>query len=160
MHAARTPALDRAMLALTWLGSLALLLPAVGLIAGFLWHRRRSDAIFIVVALAGASLASYAAKAWAMRPRPDFYAPLVAMPEHASYPSTHAMQAAAFALALGLVLRTRRLEWSALLALAVIVAAASRVYLQVHYPSDVIVGVGVALLGVMGLRALWRTDAG
>lgn len=154
LHASRSLTLDRAMLALTWLGSLALLLPAAGLVAGFLWRRRRRDAVFIVAALLGSALVSYAAKAWVMRPRPDLYAPLVAMPEHWSYPSTHAMQAAAFALALGLVLRSRRARWSVLLGGAVVGVAVSRVYLQVHHPSDAIVGVLAALFWVTGLRAL------
>ena len=72
-HAVRTPWLDGVFAAVTWLGSLAVLLPLVLL----LWWRRRSDrnAAFVALALIGASALGHMVKLVAARPRPDL-APL------------------------------------------------------------------------------------
>ena len=65
--------------------------------------------------------------------------PLVAVPHNGSMPSTHAASAFAAALAVGFV--HPKLRWS-LLALATLISL-SRVWLGVHYLSDVIVGAAV-----------------
>ena len=94
------------------------------------------------------------------RPRPPVdhpeIHPLVAVPSSASMPSGHAAGAFAAAVAVGLV--HPRLRWP-LLALAALIAL-SRVWLGVHYLSDVIVGAafGTAVaLAVYRLTAFLRT---
>lgn len=87
------------------------------------------------------------------RPRPPLadpaIHPLVRLPHSSSMPSGHAATAFAAAVAVGLV--HPRLRWP-LLALASLIAV-SRVWLGVHYPSDVIVGAGV---GAAATFAIWR----
>jgi membrane-associated phospholipid phosphatase len=87
------------------------------------------------------------------RPRPSVVDPavhpLVAVPHSGSMPSTHAATAFAAALAVGLV-HPRLLR--PLLALAALIAF-SRVWLGVHYLSDVLVG---AALGAAIALVLWR----
>ncbi|HEY2788665.1 MAG TPA: phosphatase PAP2 family protein [Gaiellales bacterium] len=89
--------------------------------------------------------------------------PLIPLPHDPSMPSGHAMMAFTGAVFLAAVVP--RFRW-ALLALAAAIGL-SRVYLGVHYPSDVLVGallgaaigaVAIPVLGV-GERALrsWRT---
>lgn len=156
-HAARVPWLDSVFLVLSWFGSLTVLLP----LALMVWWRWRSDssAAFVALALLGASALGHLAKLIAMRPRPDLFPPLIPMPEDWSFPSAHAVHVTAFAL--GWLLRpgasSGRLEIAVLLA-AVTVVLASRIYLQVHFPSDVIAGAVLASLWVFFLRRLpiWR----
>lgn len=153
--ALRTASLDRLMSAATWIGSLALLLPVAGFAAWLLQRGRRPrEAAFVIAGLLGAAALGQLAKLWAMRPRPDLFVPLVPMPSDWSYPSAHAMQATALALALFLVVGRRRAAWAALLSAAVVLVSASRVYLQVHFPSDVIAGMFAGALWVGGLHAL------
>ncbi len=151
-HALRSAWLDRLMPAVTWFGSLVLLLPLTGWVAWRLFRDgRRRAAGFVTLALLGASALGHLVKLGVARPRPDLFA-WVAMPESWSYPSSHAMQVTAVALALILVVG-RRL-WIAPLLFVVLLVGASRVYLQVHFPSDVIAGTLAAALWVGGLHAL------
>ncbi len=148
----RSPWLDTAFHALTWLGSLWLLVPlAVGL---SLRHRERAFSPFAwfgPMALAATCLVVYPLKELVSRPRPDVYQALVPIPLDASFPSAHAAQAAALAIALGW-----RAAWPvrAALGVAVIAVAGSRPYLQVHYPSDVLAGVAIGTTCALLVRRL------
>lgn len=158
-HAWRSPWLDAVFLSLTWLGSLYVLLP-LAMIAGFLlWRAGQGGAArFLVVALAGAALLAQATKHLALRPRPDLYPALVSVASPLSLPSAHAMQIGAFAVALLLVVNrlVPRHRWRLLPLLVSVVAlvGASRLYLQVHYPSDVLAGTIVAAFWAAGLHSL------
>lgn len=162
-NAWRSNGFDRAFLALTWLGSLYLLLPAA---LGLAWRARRTtaqhNAVFVPAALLGAAVLARLAKLAIVRPRPELFPPLIAMPDDASFPSAHAMQATAFAVAWLLRPGARPLPGEILAACLLIAAVAtSRVYLQVHYPSDVAFGIAAASLWVLALRLLplWNKDA-
>jgi undecaprenyl-diphosphatase len=151
----RSEGLDSIMRALTWLGSLLVLVPLVLVTAAWLSRAgRRVEAAFVVVALAGASILSHAFKLWLSRPRPDLFPPLVPVPEDWSYPSAHTMQATAAAIAWVLLLARGRLGWAVAAAVAVLAVGWSRIHLQVHFPSDVLAGMVAAALWVAGLRAL------
>ena len=161
-NAWRSPWLDQVFLSLTWLGSLLILLPLVLAAATLLWRRgHRDDAWFIVGALAGASLLTQLAKYLALRPRPDLFAALTSVGSPWSFPSAHAVQATAVAAAVWLVavrLTPHYRQWlMPVLLLIVVLVDFSRLYLQVHYPSDVLAGTIVAGCWVAGLRALMRT---
>ena len=65
-----------------------------------------------------------------------------------SFPSDHAT--AAFAIAIALLLRNRRVGWVALVMATVV--SLSRVAVGVHYPSDVL---GGALIGTLAALVLW-----
>jgi undecaprenyl-diphosphatase len=119
-----------------------------------LWRGRRREAGFVLLALLGASALGQLVKPWVARPRPDLFAAWLPMPETWSYPSSHAMQATAAALALILVARHRRATWVVPLGFAVLLVGVSRIYLQVHFPSDVIAGTLAAAFWVAGLYAL------
>jgi undecaprenyl-diphosphatase len=158
-HAWRGPSLDAAFSTLTWLGSLILLLPVAIAAAVLLWRRGdRHEAGFVMVALAGAAAFARGAKYLASRPRPDLFEALAPVASPLSFPSAHAAQATVVAAALVLVLgrcAPRHNRWAMpLLILMVLLVACSRVYLQVHYPSDVLAGSIAAVFWVLGLRAL------
>lgn len=70
---------------------------------------------------------------------------LIAPPMGTSFPSGHA--SASFAAAITLVLMRCRLAWAAVITAALI--AFSRLYLYVHYPSDVLAGAALGALLAM-----------
>ena len=154
-HALRSGWLDAMMQGITWFGSLLLLLPLTAALAWVLLRsRRRREAGFLVLGLLGSSALSHVFKLWVARPRPDLFPTWLDMPGDWSFPSAHAMQATAAALAWLLVAERTRIFRAILLGLAVLLVGLSRIYLQVHFPSDVVVGTLAALLWVAGLHAL------
>lgn len=161
LHELQHPALTAFFSAATWMGSIMLLLPLALLLA---WQRLRQGqlraALLLPLAVAGAWFWAHAGKLLVARPRPDLYEPLVAMPSDLSFPSAHAMQVAAFALAL-LLARATRPGWllTAVAALMVFVVAMSRPYLQVHFPSDVLMGLILGAAWVIGLRMMLEPRA-
>lgn len=145
--------------AITWLGSMFVLLPASLL---FAWHFKARgqtrSALLLPLSVAGAWLLAHAGKLMVQRPRPDLFPPLIAMPQDLSFPSAHAMQVAAFALALVLALNGARQRVVITVALCAVVAVAlSRLYLQVHFPSDVFFGLIAGAGWALGLWLLMRT---
>lgn len=114
--------------------------------AGLLWlQRRRATALYLLAAVGSGVAFSTAAKALFDRPRPELV-PHGAAVHTASFPSGHSLMAAVVYLTLAvLVARTmpsRRLRVY-VVALAVLVTVAvgvSRVYLGVHWPTDVLAG--------------------
>jgi undecaprenyl-diphosphatase len=122
----------------------------LGLIAfavcGLLWLLgKRRTVSFILVASFGALILNYALKGAFGRPRPDLV-PHGSLVYTTSFPSGHSLMATAIYLTLGAllaqVLAGRGLKiyvFSLAVALAVLVGL-SRVYLGVHWPSDVLAG--------------------
>ena len=114
--------------------------------AGFLLlSGKRGAALFVVVSIAGAALLSSGMKLGFERPRPDLVPHGTAV-YTASFPSGHATGAAATYLTLGALLarfQSRRRLKVYLLSLAVLLTVLiglSRLYLGVHWPSDVLAG--------------------
>jgi undecaprenyl-diphosphatase len=154
MSELRRPWLDTVMTASTWLGSLAVLLPGAAAMGAWQWRRGRSgDAFLLVAAVCGAAVIAHAGKLLVARPRPDMHAALVSMPPDLSFPSAHTLQIAAFASAWVLAAHPRPAAAVAA-AVAIALVAFSRVYLQVHYPSDVAVAVVAGAAWAAGLRLL------
>jgi undecaprenyl-diphosphatase len=142
----RTPVLTTVALQVTQLGTGIVLWTLMLVSAVFLWlTNHRYSAGLLLVGILGASVLNIALKDAFLRPRPTSVHPLTVVGS-TSFPSGHAMVSfvayAAVALLVsrlesGAVLRT--ITW--LLALLLIAAiGVSRVYLGVHYPSDVVAG--------------------
>jgi len=148
-------------------GATVLVLLSIGAIGYLLMNRRWQAAVFITVAVAGGALISAGLKQIFARPRPDLLPHAVEVTS-ASFPSGHAMLAMTTYLTLGAVLaeveERRRLKiyvllWATLLALLV---GLSRIYLGVHWPTDVLAGwcVGSAWALLCGSVALWLQRRG
>lgn len=137
---------------------LATLLTAVGM---WLQGNRRTAAVG-VVAILGALALNQALKSLFDRARPDLV-PHVAKVVTASFPSAHAMLSAVVYLTLGALvaqLQVRRRVKGFVIASAVLLAllvGTSRVYLGVHYPTDVLAGwaIGAAWACLGWVGAVW-----
>jgi membrane protein DedA with SNARE-associated domain/membrane-associated phospholipid phosphatase len=144
--------------AITWLGSFpAILAVALGGIAFCVVRRRYAEAIVIAAGTAISDLAMRLTKAIVERPRPSI---AVDDPIGTSYPSGHATHMAVYVAVAVIVTRTRSrrdqiVAVSAALGLAVLVGA-SRLYLGVHYLSDVLGGwgLGASVFAICGIVAL------
>lgn len=130
----------------TALGGFTTLGLIVFAVCGLLWllGKRRTVA-FVLVAILGALLLNYGLKGVFERPRPDLV-PHGSLVYSASFPSGHSLMATATYLTLGAllarVLSGRSLKiyvFSLALAVALLVGC-SRVYLGVHWPTDVLAG--------------------
>jgi undecaprenyl-diphosphatase len=155
--------LRKTMVDLTALGGGPFLTLLTVAAAGFLAAARKwGMAAFVVLAIAGGGLAANVLKWIFVRARPDLVPHLVSV-DSASFPSAHAMNSAVTFLTLG-VLLSRSLEDRRLKAylmgvavLLTLIVGFSRVYLGVHWPTDVIAGwaVGAAWAILCSLLAAW-----
>jgi undecaprenyl-diphosphatase len=122
------------------------------------WHRCRAVAIAIAVATLARPLLEFTLKEIVDRPRPDLGRLVNGMGP--SFPSGHVMAAVALwgllPIVVGLFTRNRRIWWaSAAVSGAVIVlVAASRVYLGVHWFSDVTAGLLLGSFFLLGMEAI------
>jgi undecaprenyl-diphosphatase len=152
----------------TALGGVAVLTLITCIATAFFWlssmHR---GALYVAAASLTAMLLSSTLKQAFDRPRPDLV-PHGAMVYSSSFPSGHSTMAAAVYLTLGLVasrfVARRRLK-ALFLVSAILVTAAvgvSRVYLGVHWPSDVLAGwaIGAAWALLCWCAAVWLQQHG
>lgn len=114
-------------------------------IAALVLLRRRAEAAWIAASLVGGSLISTELKDVIHRPRPALVPHLVWV-DNASFPSGHALISAATYLTIALMLaglvrrRAARAAIVCFFSVVVVLIGCSRVYLGVHWPSDVLGG--------------------
>jgi undecaprenyl-diphosphatase len=154
LNTLQRPWLDAVLAAATWTGSIVVLMPvALALAWRYRCRGQPRAALLVPVAVGGAWLLAHAAKLLAARPRPDLHPPLIAMPADLSFPSAHTMQVTAFAFAWLLAAGPRPAPAGVAAAVVVIlVVALSRLYLQIHFPSDVAAAVIAGAAWAGGLR--------
>ena len=152
----RFPALDFVMKYFTHLGDYGLLFVALTLIMLY-FKKTRLFGVVCATALLFDLLAvniiikPLVARARPFTLRPDFLL-LVARPLDFSFPSGHTAISFAFATAIGAYSRKYQ-RWA--FALAAVIAF-SRLYLYVHYPSDVLAGIVIGLFCGYLARLVWR----
>jgi undecaprenyl-diphosphatase len=160
LHSHATPFLDSLMLAITTVGGeIGLVLLVAAVMLGLLAFRRFRDALFVFLAVGGAEAINLVLKAMFGRPRPSLW--LSIAPETSfSYPSGHATGSVALAAAVVVLLWRTRWRVHALLFGIVfsVLVSVSRLYLGVHYPSDVIAGGAASLAWVTVLALLLRRE--
>jgi undecaprenyl-diphosphatase len=154
VHALATPQLTKVMIAASLYGGPGWLVPlGVGLAIAFLVRGWRRGALLIVVTMAGTGLLDTVLKLSFGRTRPEafFDYPL---PLSHSFPSGHAFFSASllggFAVLISGRIRSqvlRALLWVVTIGLILLIGF-SRVYLGVHYPSDVFAGYAAAVVWV------------
>ncbi|MEJ7933897.1 phosphatase PAP2 family protein [Sphingobium sp. AN558] len=158
---------EQAMRDITALGGVTILTLLTALTAAYLLASRKAGtALFLIAAIAGGAIVSSILKAGYARPRPELVPHLVEV-HSTSFPSGHAMNSAITYLTLGVLLarsetdrRVRIFLMSVAIGLTLTIGM-SRVYLGVHWPSDVVAGwcVGAcwAALCSLAARALQRS---
>jgi undecaprenyl-diphosphatase len=130
---------------LSTLGSQTVLLPLAATVALALLARRRVALAALLIAAWGGALLLYSlTKYFVHRPRPPSHIWLSDVGKTTSFPSGHATQSLATLVALGLVGTAwiSKPRWPALLVAVVLAAGVgwSRVYLGVHWTTDVLAG--------------------
>ncbi|MDP9404696.1 MAG: phosphatase PAP2 family protein [Actinomycetota bacterium] len=156
----RSPGLDGIVKALSSLGGLTIVALLLVLLLLLVWHECRSLALVLLAASVARPLLEWSLKELVDRPRPDLGR--IVAGNGPSFPSGHVMAAIAIWGLLPPVVALvsgRRAAWwwsVAISATVILVVGFSRVYLGVHWTSDV---VGALVLGALYLLAVeWLLD--
>lgn len=155
-HGYATPTVDRFMIDVSTLGGARGMVPLIVLaLITLLLRSRHKEALFMALAYGGAVLLNALAKALFHSPQPHLW--ISPAPEQGyGFPSGHAMSSLAALAALSILAWPTRWRWPALIlgGLVVILVGVSRVYLGVHYPSDVVAAWAAALAWVVGVHLI------
>ncbi len=166
LHAHATPTLTTVMLIITEIHRpLGIGIMAFGCALLLLWKRRWYALLALALAVPGGMLLNVALKHLFQRARPSFDEPLLTLATY-SFPSGHAMGSTVFygVLVAFVFWNVRAWRWR-LLALAIaglmiMLVAFSRLYLGVHYLSDVIAafieGLAWLALCLIVVDVVWR----
>ena len=129
----------------------------IALVLSLAARRRVRDAVFAALALGGSGLLNVAAKHTFRRDRPVLWDSIAPEATY-SFPSGHAMGSATLACVIVLLCWRRRWRGTVLaLAVAFVLGVGvSRVYLGVHYPSDIAAGWAGALAWTLAVHAAVR----
>ncbi|HEY0381382.1 MAG TPA: phosphatase PAP2 family protein [Candidatus Elarobacter sp.] len=156
VHAGANPFFDALFRALTFIGNPVPLTVITVCAAGALWFRgRRREALALVIGVLAASLLDTGLKEVFERVRPALW-PRAPVPGD-SFPSGHAVTSTvafgAMAAFAGRAVPQRARTFAIAAAVLIAGIAFSRVYLGVHWPTDVVAGVAI---GYLCLRVLLR----
>jgi membrane-associated phospholipid phosphatase len=170
LHVRATPLVVNAMAAVSFLGAPTTL--TVVAVAGsllLLYQRRHAEAAALSIMVLGGNFLNFCLKHLIQRGRPVFDDPIFSLPSY-SFPSGHAMASTVFYGLLAIYASVNARQRSALyvaIAAAVLIVALvsfSRIYLGLHYLSDVMGGIaeGVAwlALSLTLLHYIRRGEAG
>lgn len=162
VHALANAALDRVFIAISAVGYGWGVLPVDALlVAGLALARRYRDALFAGLSILGSLALELAVKQAMARTRPSLWQSLVHETSY-SFPSGHAMASMTLAWVVVLLCWSgrMRLGWrmrapATIAAVAfVLLVGVSRVYLGLHYPSDILAGWMAASAWVASMHAL------
>lgn len=154
----RGPLLDPFMVFYTSLGNSGWIFIAAGVVMLLFRRTRRAGASSLLAMVFGLLVTNLTLKPLVARPRPwmvmEDFVTLAASGDMNSFPSGHTCAAFAFAVALWAVLPQKWARAAALAAAALM--GFSRLYVGVHFPSDVLAG---ALVGALcGLLGAWAVE--
>lgn len=163
--------LEETALEITALGGYPLIVLTLAAVIGYLLMAKKfGPALYVFLSVSTGTLLSQALKRFYDRPRPDIVAHLDVI-HTASFPSGHAMMSTVAYLTLATLIvrlvddfRVRAYVMTVAIAVSVLVGV-SRVYLGVHWPSDVVAGwalggawASFSWLVVSALRRLRRQE--
>ena len=165
MHAVSSPGLDAFFVFISKIGYQWGVIPGdILIVLALLGFRRWREAAFAAISFIGSALLNLGSKQFFQRDRPSLWESIA--PESTySFPSGHAMGSATLAAVVILLAWNTRWRWPVLVAGVTFagLVSLSRVYLGVHYPSDILGGWCAALVWVVGCflvmfrrRVPWR----
>jgi undecaprenyl-diphosphatase len=157
LHAIANPVLDGFASYFTQLGIAWGVLPATILLAlGFSSQRQWRSLAYLLSAILGASCINYTSKLAFHRARPHLWDLFYPLPSDYSFPSGHALFSMVLVVVLvSLTWGSRWCNWViALGSLFVVGMGWTRLYLGVHYPSDVLAGWLIGLAWGIGVKLL------
>jgi membrane-associated phospholipid phosphatase len=151
MHQHHSPLLTQVATELTYLGTGTVVMMIVAVAALFLWHtQHKHSARLLLAAVAGNIILNGVLKLAFHRARPTVFE-WQTTAVSSSFPSGHAMSATVcYGTVAYLVIRLEKHRWSRVLTgiaavVLILLICTTRLYLGVHYPSDVIAGMLVGL---------------
>jgi len=155
--------LDAVMPVITALGNGGILFIAIAVVMLFFKRTRKTGLMIGCALILGLLVCNLTLKPLVARERPFTHRAvelLVSRPKDFSFPSGHTIASLEFATVL--FLRERKAGIIALVAAVLI--SFSRMYLYLHFPSDVftsvVLGILFGILGVVIVNALWKRFAG
>jgi undecaprenyl-diphosphatase len=151
LHAHQSPMVTALMIEMTYLGTGTVVMTIVCVAAMFLWHtEHKHSARLLLAATAGNIILNNALKLVYHRDRPSVFEwQTTAL--SSSFPSGHAMSSTVvYGTVAYLCMRLQKHHWSRVLTFVaavvlILLICLTRLYLGVHYPSDVIGGIIVGL---------------
>ena len=155
-HGLATPAIDQLFITISDLGYLHGVVPFnIAVLAFLVLRKRYREGLFWALSVGGSALLNLGVKTYFARDRPDLWEQVVHESSF-SFPSGHAMGSATLATALILLTWRGRWHWPVLLLLPLfaIIVGIARIYLGVHYPSDILAGFAVAVAWVFGMHSV------
>lgn len=158
VHQLASPLLTAIMRGFSFVGStIALSVGTIYVVIRFAIRKWKREAILFALTMIGAGLLNITLKLAFKRPRPVPYFNL-SPPESYSFPSGHSLTSAVFFGALAAILtariKSRRVKatiWIVSTAMFLLIGL-SRIYLGVHYTTDVIAGFAAALIWILVVR--------
>lgn len=165
INAHSSSVLDTVALAVTYSGNLLTVLSMTTLLVALLVRKRLWRSVVQVVAtMGGALIANALLKLLFQRERPELWQ-LLTHESTYSFPSGHALLTAAFATLITLLAWKTKFRWVVLVVASLysLCVGLSRLYLGVHYPTDVLAGwcLGIAwALGVATILGVVRLKVG
>lgn len=155
-----SPGLDAFMSVATDVGGTIVVAVATVVIAGVLLYMRRyRQVLFTVAVMVGVALAVSWLKVIFGRERPDVVE-RITMEDTFSFPSGHAMGSAGLAILIGILAWRTKWRWPLIITAVayVLFVGFSRLYLNVHYPTDVLAGWLLATGWVVAVYLVFRSS--
>ena len=154
-------ALDALLIALPWLGTNITLIPLVVGVSVWLVRRHRPDlAVHLIVVQLGSFTLNFVLKEIFDRPRPDLFE-LRGQHAWAAFPSGHAIASVSVLLTAAILLRREHgWRWPIPVAITLLlISLYSRLYLGVHWPTDIVGGVLIGLVWLGATLTAFRGPA-